>query len=262
MREARVLLPGSAASVVATVRDPSTNTVQIGNRTLQQHAFSWAPPLTGLIYGVVLNDRTSVERLTGALDKPPYKAPPRAPVLYIKPYNTHMGHQGRVRLPTGEEQVEVAATLGVVMGADASRVTPERALDYVCGYTVVADLSLPHSSYFRPAIREKCFDGACPIGPWVLPREALSAPETAQISTYSQGQLLEHHTLENLVRPIPQLVADVTEFMTLKAGDVLLCGVRYGAPVVTADSDVEVEIEGLGRLSFRVERSERAEDAR
>lgn len=206
----------------------------------------------GLVYGVVLNDRESLERLGEALTKPPYQAPPQAPVLYVKPWNTHLGQGAVVTLPAGEDEVEIGATLGLVFGADVARVSAECALEFLRGYVVVADLSLPHQSYYRPAVREKCFDGACPMGAMVE-RAALPAPQSALIRVFVNDELVEERTLEDMVRSIPQLIADVTEFMTLKAGDVLLCGVRYQAPRARVGSRVAVAIEGLGRLDFRIE---------
>lgn len=256
MREGKILLPGGDVPISARVDAGDDPKVHIGERTLGPGQFSWATPAGGLVYGVILNDRCSLERLGAALNEPPYKAPPRAPILYVKPYNTHRAHGARVTLPAGADRVEVAATLGLIFGRDASRVPAERALDYLRGYTVVADLSLPHASYFRPAIREKCFDGACPMGPWLVDCDQLPDPQSALIRTYADGKLLEERTLADAIRPIRQLIAEVTEFMSLKAGDVLLCGVRYGAPVVAAGAAVAIEIEGIGRLSFDIDQAE------
>ncbi len=259
MREGRILLRGANVPVGGRVEGQESPIVHVGTRCVPPSEFTWASPSAGLVYGVILNDRASLARLGRALNEPPYKVPPNAPILYVKPYNTHVGHGARVFLPPGADRVEVAATLGVVIGVDACRVSAGHALECVRGYTTAADLSLPHASYFRPAIREKCFDGACPMGPWIVSRATLTDPHTAAIRTYANGQLLAETTLEDAVRPIPQLIADITEFMTLKAGDTLLCAVRYGAPVVPAGSDVEVEIEAVGRLAFRMERARQAE---
>ena len=122
------------------------------------HAPTNPAPQAGTVYVVVLNDRGSVERMGAALTEAPYKAQPKAPILYIKPANTFATDGAQVSLPGGAEKVEIGATVGVVMGKPASRVAPEDASAFIAGYIVAADLSLPHTSYYRPAIREKCFE--------------------------------------------------------------------------------------------------------
>jgi 5-oxopent-3-ene-1,2,5-tricarboxylate decarboxylase/2-hydroxyhepta-2,4-diene-1,7-dioate isomerase len=251
MRKARLVRAGTGTVVTGIGAGAADAEVQVGGELLPSADFSWTVPFDGLVYGVVLNDRDSLERLGQALSAPPYKVPPSAPILYVKPYNTHTGHGAHIRLPVGARAVEVGATLGIVFGADASHVPENRALEYVDGYTIVADLSLPHASYYRPAIREKCFDGACPAGPWLVSRDELPDPHAVPIRTYVDGRLVDEHSLADAVRRIPRLIADVSEFMTLKCGDVLLCGVRYQAPTAAAGSKVEVEIEGIGRLAFQ-----------
>src|SRR6267142_2357607 len=89
----------------------------------------------------------------------PFDAPPVAPVLYIKPRNT-LGLSGTVvRIPAGTPELEVGACLGMVIGRTACRVSEPRALDCVAGYLIVADVSVPHSDYYRPSIRFKARDG-------------------------------------------------------------------------------------------------------
>ncbi|MDE2441307.1 MAG: fumarylacetoacetate hydrolase family protein, partial [Betaproteobacteria bacterium] len=118
--------------------------------------------VSGTVYGVILNDTISVQKI-GSLEEAPYKGAPKAPVLYLKPANTRVGCGSVVSLPAGAGSVEVAATIGLVMGRAAARLVADNALESVAGVVLAADLSLPHSSYYRPAIREKCFDGALPI---------------------------------------------------------------------------------------------------
>ena len=155
--------------------------------------------------------------------------------------------------PVGADRVEVCGTLGIVFGAQATRVAEARALDPVRGFTVVADLSLPHKSLHRPPIREKCFDGSCPIGPWVVEREEIRDPDALEVLVYVNGTLQQRRSLRGTVRCISRLIADVTEFLTLYPGDVLLAGVPVPAPSAGAGDSVAVEIPGVGRLEMRIE---------
>lgn len=203
--------------------------------------------VSGTVYGVILNDAASVRKI-GSLEEAPYKGAPKAPVLYIKPANTRVACNAAVDLPEGAKTVEVAATVGLVMGRSAARLTLDNALDAVAGLVLAADLSLPHTSYYRPAIREKCFDGSLPHCS-VKPLVDLSH---LVLKTEIDGKVVEERSLADLVRGPAQLLVDVTEFMTLRQGDVLLVGVSYMAPQAAAGSQVRITAEGLGALSFSI----------
>jgi 5-oxopent-3-ene-1,2,5-tricarboxylate decarboxylase/2-hydroxyhepta-2,4-diene-1,7-dioate isomerase len=206
------------------------------------------PPITGTLYSPVLNDRPSLDRLGTALDEAPYKAPPKAPALFIKPRNTYVASGATVTLPTGATALAVAGQLGLVIGRAASRVDRAEALEYVAGYLPVIDLSIPHASVYRPAIREKCFDGACPMAAQVADRASIGVPSRLTIATYVDGKLVAERTLDDLLRPAALLLADVTEFMTLVAGDVLLLGAPLDVPQALPGQRVRVEIAEVGSV--------------
>lgn len=208
-------------------------------------------PINGTVYGVILNDAVSLERLGDALEAAPYKGAPKAPALYIKPANTLVGTGAVITLPAGAAAVEVGATIGLVIARPAARLAPEAALDTVAGIALVADLSLPHTSYYRPAIREKCFDGACPagaVGGSTLIRQIGKLTLTTEID----GVVAETRGLDDLLRDPARLLADVSAFMTLSPGDMLLVGVRYLAPQVKAGSHVRISAPGLAPVEFSI----------
>jgi len=206
--------------------------------------------VSGTVYGVVLNDHASVRRIgSAALEAAPYKGAPQAPAMYIKPANTRVAGGSVVSLPAGATALEVGATVGLVIGRAAARLSRANALDAVAGIVLAGDLSLPHASYYRPAIREKCFDGALPIGS-VQPLADLAC---LVLTTEIDGQIVEQRPLADLVRDPAQLLVDVTEFMTLNQGDVLLVGVSYLAPQATAGSRVRISAEGVGSLQFSIQ---------
>src|ERR1700735_1413585 len=100
------------------------------------------PPygLSGAVYGTLMNHRSAVAALGDAVNRPPYNAPPKAPVLYIKPRNTLALTGSIVSIPRGTPELEVGACLGVVIGRTACQVSESQALDYVAGYLIVADI--------------------------------------------------------------------------------------------------------------------------
>ena len=203
--------------------------------------------VSGTVYGVILNDTVSLRKI-GALDAAPYQGAPRAPALYLKPANTRAANGATVSLPDGADTLEIGATLGLVIGRAAARLDAATALDAVCGVALAADLSLPHASYYRPAIREKCFDGSLPIGE-VQPLPDFS---TLVLTTEVDGKIVDQRSLADLIRPPAQLLADVTEFMTLAEGDVLLVGVAYQAPPAGPGSRVRISADGVGSLHFSI----------
>ncbi len=195
-------------------------------------------------------------RLGDAAGQPPYKGLPAAPVLYVKPRNTWAGQGVAVGLPAGETQVEVGAVLGLRMGRDAARLSAQSALDAVDACILAADLSLPHDSYYRPAIRQKSFDLSLPMT--LLPAQALSQLDSLVLNTCIDGQPQVSRALAGLLRSPAQLLADVTEFMTLRQGDVLLLGVVYQSPLAALGSSVQIQADGLATLEFTITQEARA----
>lgn len=216
------------------------------------HISGFPSAIKGTVYGVILNDRGSLARIGAALSEAPYKAAPQAPALYIKPANTLSRNGAVVVLPANASQLEIGATVGIVIGTAAARLRSEDAGSVIAGYLVVADLSLPHSSYYRPAIGEKCFDGSCVLGDRIAPADTVLAPQDLAIRTTVNDQQADSWSLQELVRGVPELLRDVTEFMTLNAGDVLLVGVKWQAPVAKAGDRVRISVTGVGDISFSI----------
>jgi len=208
------------------------------------------PPyrLSGTVYGALLNHRTALQALGDAMTQPPYNGAPQAPVLYIKPRNTLAVDGEPVAVPPAVAELEIGASLGLVIGRPSCRLSVDRALQHVAGYLIVNDVSVPHLPYFRPSIPAKARDGFCPLGPRVAPRAAVPNPDALTIRVYVDGELKQTATTSQLVRPVARLLADVTDFMTLSPGDVLAVGVAAPAPRVRAGQQARIEIDGLGRL--------------
>jgi 5-oxopent-3-ene-1,2,5-tricarboxylate decarboxylase/2-hydroxyhepta-2,4-diene-1,7-dioate isomerase len=204
--------------------------------------------LSGRVYGTLLNHRSALAALGDALDEPPYKAAPRAPVLYIKPRNTLNASGATVHFPADATELEVAACLGVVIGRTACNLSAANALDAVAGYIIVNDVSVPHAMFYRPSIRFKARDGFCPLGPRVVSQYHVKNPDALVTRVYIDEKLVQTATTADLVRPISQLLADVTDFMTLAPGDILAVGAASPVPRVRAGQRVGIEIDELGRL--------------
>lgn len=216
-----------------------------------------AVPVTGTVYGTLLNDRAALSVLGDAVHEAPYKAPPKAPILYVKPRNTLTGHGTCVTVPenvagASGSGIEVGASLGIVIGRTATRVAAAEAFEYIAGYTIVADLSIPHTSVYRPSVRFRARDRFCAIGPAIVARRHVADPDNLSIAVHIEGRAPFVANTATTVRSVARLLADVTEFMTLSAGDVLTLGVPYGSPVAHAGDTAIMTIADWPalRLSF------------
>lgn len=212
------------------------------SRALNDHA-------GGTLFGVALNYQGLLQSHLQSFTQPPYQKPPVKPVLFIKTPNTRNSHEAPVVFPQGVERLQPGPALGVVIGKRASRVRLEDALEHVAGYTIVNEFSLPEDSYYRPAVKAKCRDGFCAMGPELVPAAEVPAPHALSLELWVNGERVQHNSTANLVRSIPQLIAEISEFMTLHPGDVLITGTPEGRVDVRPGDRVEVQISGLGRLA-------------
>ncbi|GAA0590240.1 fumarylacetoacetate hydrolase family protein [Virgibacillus siamensis] len=206
---------------------------------------------TGTVYGVLFNFQGELDAMEDALHEKPYNQPPKRPILYMKPKNTHNHHQGEVEMPQGEKVLQAGAALGIVFGRKATNVPAEKAMDYVSGFTIVNDLSVPHDSYFRPNIKNKVRDGSCPIAP-VIAKEAIHDEAMLPIRVFVNNEVVQENNTANLVRPMGELVADISTFMTFSKGDILLAGVPENSPLVRSGDLVRVEISTVGSLENKI----------
>jgi 5-oxopent-3-ene-1,2,5-tricarboxylate decarboxylase/2-hydroxyhepta-2,4-diene-1,7-dioate isomerase len=143
--------------------------------------------------------------------------------------------------------LQVGANLGIVIGRTACRVSEADALSCVAGYAIVDDLSVPHESFYRPSVRFKALDGSCVIGTPV-PRERIANPDALGVRVFVDGERVQCTDTGTRVRSVAKLLADISEFMTLAPGDIVLLGTSHGAPIAHAGQRVAIEIDGLGRL--------------
>ncbi|MFV0672810.1 fumarylacetoacetate hydrolase family protein [Variovorax sp. tm] len=194
---------------------------------------------TGTVYGTLLNFRAEVEALAPQMTQPPYKAPPKAPVLYVKTANTWSPHGSAIMVPAGVPEVEVGASIGMVIGAEGD----------VEGFVLMNDLSIPHASFFRPPVKFKCVDGFLGVGPVLRDAQEVADPAGFRVEVRINGELKQSLDFSQLVRPAQQLLADVGEFMTLAHGDVLMLGCGPDRPLARAGDRIDISAPGFETLS-------------
>jgi len=181
------------------------------------------------------------------------------PAFFLKPPSSLSAHRAPVARPRGCRFLNYEGELAVVIGERCLGTSIADALKYVRGYTVADDWGV-HD--FRHAdrgamLRVKGQDGFCPLGP-VLVDAADVDPDDLWLRTFVDGELAqEGHTGTDLVFSVAYQVADVARLITLEPGDVLLTGTPAHSRPVDVGTTVEVEIDGIGRLSNHVVKLER-----
>jgi 5-oxopent-3-ene-1,2,5-tricarboxylate decarboxylase/2-hydroxyhepta-2,4-diene-1,7-dioate isomerase len=193
----------------------------------------------GTVYGTLMNFRGELEALGDKMNEPPYKAPPKAPVLYVKPANTWTENGGRIPVPARVPEVEIGATVAMVM----------KSATEVGGFVLMNDLSIPHESFFRPPVKFKCLDGFLGIGDRVRARNEAGDPAVFKLEVRINGELKQTVRFSQLVRSADKLLADVSEFMTLGAGDMLMLGCDAGRPRARVGDRIEISMPALGTLT-------------
>ncbi|HEY0823107.1 MAG TPA: fumarylacetoacetate hydrolase family protein [Ramlibacter sp.] len=193
----------------------------------------------GTVYGTLLNFRGELEALGDKVNEPPYKGAPKAPVLYIKPANTWTENGGAIALPANVAEVEIGATVAMVMKSPRE----------IEGFVLMNDVSIPHESFFRPPVKYKCLDGFLGIGDRIRARNEAGDPAVFKLEVRINGELKQTVRFSQLLRPAEKLLADVGEFMTLGEGDMLMLGCDAGRPRAKVGDRVQISMPALGTLS-------------
>ena len=174
-------------------------------------------------------------------------AEPSDPMLFLKPPSAIVGPGVPIKRPKGYANVVFEGELAVVIGRTASRVSRDRALDYVYGYTCFNDVTVRDVIKKDVQLtRAKSFDTCGPMGPAIVTN---LDPRELEVITRVNGQVVQQDGVSNLIFDIPTLIAFVSEVMTLCPGDVIATGTPGGAANMNVGDLIEVEIPGIGVLS-------------
>ncbi len=185
---------------------------------------------------------------------------PERPVLFVRFNDSIVGHGRPLLKPRESVQLDFEGELAVVIGKRARRVSRERALDYVAGYSCFNDGSVRdyqrHSPQFTPG---KNFHASGAFGPWLVTADEIADPRKLTLTTRLNGAVMQHESVGELCFDVPQLIEYCSTFAQLEPGDVIVTGTPGGVgagrkpPVWMKPGDtVEVEITGIGTLSNSV----------
>jgi 5-oxopent-3-ene-1,2,5-tricarboxylate decarboxylase/2-hydroxyhepta-2,4-diene-1,7-dioate isomerase len=217
-----------------------------GTSVAEADALYLAPAEPTKIFAVHLTYRSRVEEYAA-------RTPPQ-PSYFMKPPTTLNGHRRPVRMAKGARFLNYEGELAVVVGRRMKGVPVDRVLDHVAGYTCANDVGM-HD--FRHAdrgamLRVKGQDGFLPLGPELVPAEAFD-PTDFTIRTILNGAVVQEATAGDLLFGVAYQLADLCRLITLEPGDVVLTGTPANSRPLRPGDVVEVEIDGIGRLTSTIE---------
>ncbi|MBX9932963.1 MAG: fumarylacetoacetate hydrolase family protein [Methylobacterium sp.] len=177
---------------------------------------------------------------------------PQSPLFFIKPPNTYRASGQDVVIPDGVGRLLFEGELGIVVGKAGRDLTAETAASHIFGYTCLNDVTaldiLKADQSFAQWTRSKGLDGFGPFGP-VIATELDSDALTVRVRV--NGRERQSYPLADMIFKPAEVVAMVSQGMTLEPGDLVACGTSNGAGPIPKGATVEVEIEGIGVLANR-----------
>ena len=185
---------------------------------------------------------------------------PERPLLFAKWPNTLIGPGEPIVIPAVTQRVDYEAELGVVIGSRIRGVSVENALEAVAGYLCANDVTardLQHGD--GQWTRGKSLDTFCPIGPALVPAADIPDPQALGIRAILNGEVMQDSTTANMVFGVAEIVAFVSQAITLEPGDLVLTGTPAGVgvfrdpPVLLQPGDeITIEIDGVGAITTPV----------
>jgi 2-keto-4-pentenoate hydratase/2-oxohepta-3-ene-1,7-dioic acid hydratase in catechol pathway len=180
--------------------------------------------------------------------------PPPEPLYLLKTPNSYLAPGGTIRKPLCDDKVAFEGELAIVIGKTCFNVSEADATDHIFGYTCANDVTvndiIKRDPTFPQWVRAKGFDTFCPFGPVIA--TGLD-PAMLVVRTILNSEVRQDYPINDMVFSAAQLVSKISKDMTLDPGDILLCGTSVGVGSMRPGSIVEVEIDGIGKLSNRFE---------
>jgi len=209
-----------------------------------------------------------MERAQGRAPGPNMKELGEKPWHFIKSSRSSIvGPGATVKLPAYSNAVDWEIELAAVIGRKAKDVTVERALECVAGYTIANDLSArdamkraknpPASPFHYDWVSQKCFDGACPLGPWIVPASEIPDPHNLGLKLWIDGELMQDSNTGKMIFDTAEQIAMLSSRVTLQPGDLILTGTPAGVGMgrgrfLKPGEKLKLWIERIGELEHGV----------
>ena len=166
-----------------------------------------------------------------------------------------IGHQGTVELPDIPEAsvFQPEPEFAYVIGKEAKRVSEAEAMNHVFGYVNFFDISARDIPQRRTTLLPKELDTWAPMGPVIVTKDEIPDPQNVRVRCWWNGELTQDYNTEDMSNGVARQIAWLTQYLTLKPGDVISCGVHHKGLHWINDGDVvEMEIDGCERLRINV----------
>lgn len=186
--------------------------------------------------------------------------PSDEPVIFIKPRTALNSPYSDIICPTFVRRLDYEAEIAVVIGKKTKEVSEDEALDSVFGYMIMHDVSARDIQFKdKQFTRGKGMDTFAPCGPWITTRDEVEDPQNLTIVTRVNDEIRQNSSSLNMVIPIKRIISNLSNMMTIEAGDIISTGTPAGVamsmpePRYLKHGDiVEITIEKLGRIRNRV----------
>jgi len=221
----------------------------------------------GNIYCAGANYADHMDEMAKVQNLPPRKDPHETgfkPWFFVKTSRASVvGPGSNVKLPVYSQMVDWEVELAAVIGRPARNVPESKALTYVAGYTIGDDLSardvmkrpqVPDSSPFKlDWLMQKCFDGSCPMGPWIVPASDVRDPQNLALKLWVNDDLMQDSSTSKMIFNTAEQIAQLSTLVTLWPGDVIMTGTPAGVGMgrgifLKAGDRLKLWIEGIGEL--------------
>ena len=209
-----------------------------------------------------------MDRAQGKEPGPTMKDLGEKPWHFVKTSRSSVvGPNAVIKIPAWSKKMDWEIELAAVIGKTASNVPASKALSYVAGWTIANDLSardgmrregVPTSSPFAyDWISQKCFDGACPIGPWIVPASEIKKPHNLAMKLWVGQELMQDSNTSNLIFDTAEQIEMLSSRVTLRPGDLILTGTPAGVGAgrkrfLKPGETVKLWIEGIGEFEHKM----------
>jgi 2-keto-4-pentenoate hydratase/2-oxohepta-3-ene-1,7-dioic acid hydratase in catechol pathway len=258
--------PAASARIAAALARPSAPSRALADTPLLAPV---ARP--GAIFCAGANYTDHMAEMARVMNMPPERDPREAglkPWHFLKTARgSVVGPGAEVAIPAYAKLLDWEIELAAVIGRPCRDVPVERALDHVAGYTIANDLSArdhvkregvgDHSPFKWDWVSQKCFEGACPLGPWIVPAAAIPDPQNLAMKLWVGDELMQDSHTGRMIFSTAEQIAHLSTRITLFPGDLVLTGTPAGVGMarrrfLARGETVRLWIESIGEFSHRI----------
>lgn len=182
---------------------------------------------------------------------------PDEPIIFDKLTSSMLPHEGEIVYPSVVGRLDHEIELVLVIGKTAKDIDSSEAYDYIAGYTIGNDISArdiqeKDMKLVNPWLRSKSFDTFTPLGPYIVPKDAIDDAQNLEMELKVNGETRQKSTTAKMVFDIPNLMSYISKHMTLLPGDMIMTGTPEGISALEVGDVVEAAIDGIGTLRNKV----------